>query len=357
MPPNRPKGRGGGGACPSRLPSGSPAKGHRGRLSTTFKLPVHQEGFPAIAPMKRSYQAISALWFSVWFPSLHAQEITTKWDVEIPEVIADGTRSELAVKPEPVDFKVLSSRTTRMQVSESSEMSDLPPIRGPINITVQLVEDPNLPDLPPPLPALPPDDPAVIARLAELQEKHRSSELVFLSATVDEHKRTLLRVYLNGRDEGSITAWSNLDFHHFCGLSSYWVKDAQDGSIHDFSFLMGIGTAETGQLETLAESKESPDAARKISQLPELATSGPAFILVEGDAKSPAMDTLEQLHDLYRKEGTRMEAAHHTREKAHAERKAYLLANPPKPQDVTIQFWKRNNPSPSGAQALEGGAP
>ena len=37
-----------------------------------------------------------------------------------------------------------------------------------------------------------------------------------------------------------------------------------------------------------------------------------------------------------------MEAAYHARVKARAERKAYLLANPPKPNDVTISFWKRN---------------
>ena len=49
MPPNRPNGRGGGGACPGcHLREG--AKGHRGRLVATFKLPVHQEGLPSAFP-------------------------------------------------------------------------------------------------------------------------------------------------------------------------------------------------------------------------------------------------------------------------------------------------------------------
>lgn len=49
----------------------------------------------------------------------------------------------------------------------------------------------------------------------------------------------------------------------------------------------------------------------------------------------------EQIHDLYRKEGKRMEAAYHAREKARAEHNGYLRANPPKPGDVTISFWKK----------------
>ena len=53
------------------------------------------------------------------------------------------------------------------------------------------------------------------------------------------------------------------------------------------------------------------------------------------------MDALYQIHDLYRKEGVRMAAAFHAREKANAERKAYLLANPPIPENIVIRFWKR----------------
>ncbi|MGL4398565.1 MAG: hypothetical protein ACRCXD_01740, partial [Luteolibacter sp.] len=86
------------------------------------------------------------------------ENATPAWDVEIPGPIADGTRAEPASKPEPIDLNVLSTRTTRMEVSEAPEMPDLPLVTGTINVTVQLVEDPNLTD-PPPLPALPPDDP------------------------------------------------------------------------------------------------------------------------------------------------------------------------------------------------------
>jgi hypothetical protein len=107
-------------------------------------------------------------------PSHGQEKLTPQWDVEIPVPIADGTPSQPAPQPEPVDFMVLTSRTRRMDVTEAPEMPDLPPIKGAINVTVQMVKDPGLPDPPPPpLPALPPDDPAVIARMAELRKNYR----------------------------------------------------------------------------------------------------------------------------------------------------------------------------------------
>jgi hypothetical protein len=276
---------------------------------------------------------------------LNAQEIVTKWDVEIPERITDGTPSKPAPEPEPIDLKVLSSRSTRMDVTEAPEMAGLPPITGTVNVTVQVVKDPNLPDPPPPLPALPPDDPAVIARLAELKEKYRGTELVFLSATVYDHNRTFLRIYPNGRVGDAVTAWSNLDFNHFSGFSTYRVKDAEDGTHYDFGLLMGIGGIDTRRWKEIAEARDieykGPEVP-EIPKIPDLADGGPAFVVLEGDKRSPAMATLEQIHDLYRKEGARMEEAYHAREKAHAERKAYLLANPPKPKDIVIKFWERD---------------
>jgi hypothetical protein len=247
-----------------------------------------------------------------------------------------------------------------MDVTKAPEMPELPPITGTINVTVQVVKDPNLPEPPPPLPSLPPDDPVAAARLAELAEKHRGTELVFLSATVYNHKRTFLRIYPNGRTVDSVTAWSNLDFNHFSGFSTYRVKDAEDGTLYDFGLLMGIGSTDTKRWAELAAARGFEYKAPEIPEMPDLADGGPSFVIVEGDATSPAMDTLEQIHDLYRKEGPRMEQAYHARVKAREERKAYLLANPPKPQDVNVCFWKRNRPvakEESGPDTREGGAP
>lgn len=304
--------------------------------------------------MKISSRITTVLLCSLGFTSLYAQEAATKWDVEIPGPISDGTRPAPTPAPEPIDFRVKNSRTSRMEVTEAPEMADLPPINGTINVTVQLVEDPRLTDPPPPLPALPPDHPAVVARLAELFEQYAGTQLVFLSAEVHDHNRTLLCIYPNGRLDDAVTAWSNLDFNHFSGFSTFRVKDGIDGTLHDIALLMGIGNTDKQRLEELAKNSGIDHDAPKVPEMPNLAEGGPTFIIVEGDAKSPAMDTLEQIHDLYRNEGARMESAYHAREKAQAERKAYLLANPQKPKDVTIRFWKRATPSPRGLLELEG---
>jgi len=288
------------------------------------------------------FPLVSFILLAALLPSQSQETAVPQWDVEIPGPITAGTPSEPAPKPEPIDFTVLSSRTTRMLVTEAPEMNDLPPVSGMINVTVQVVEDPKLPDPPPPLPAMPPDDPAVVARMAELLETYRGTDLVFLSATVYDHNRTFLRIYPNGKVGNDVSAWSNLDFNHFSGFSTYRVKDAVDGTIYDFGLLMGIGNTNFQRMREVAERSGSGDMTPEIPELPDFSAGGPAFIVVEGDAASPAMDTLEQIHDLYRKEGPRMEQAYHAREEARAERKAYLLANSPKPEDIVIKFWERD---------------
>ena len=273
--------------------------------------------------------------------------------MEIPGAISDGTRAAPAPKQEPIDFRVLTSRTQRLQVTEAAEMSGLPPIKGTINVTVQTVADPGLPDLPAPLPALPPSDPLVIARLKQLRESYRGTELVFLSATVIDHSRTLLRIHPNGKLEGEVTAWSNIDFSHFSGFSTYRVHH-EDGTFSDYGLLMGIGNTDTYRtLRRLAKYGHLYDLP-EIPELPDLALSGPSFVVVGGEVKGEAMDTLSQVHELYRKEGVRMEEAYHAREKASAERYAYLLKNPTVPEDVTLRFWKRR-PTPMLSDMDAGG--
>jgi len=279
---------------------------------------------------------------------LAAQEpAPAKWDVSIPEPIADGKPAAPVPRPAPIDFADLTTRTKRVDVVEAPEMPDLPPVTGKINVTVKLVEDPNLPPPPPPLEAVAPTDPQVIARLEELREKHGGTELIFLSCTVYDHHRSLVRIYPNGKVDQEVVAWSNLDFNHFSGFSTYQVKDGVDGTLYDYGLLMGLGNEDTGRLRQRLEQADQEYQAPEIPDIADLSVGGPAFVVVKGEAGSPAMATLEQIHDLYRQEGARMEAAYLAREKAQAERKAYLLANPPTPSDVTIRFWRKARPQSS----------
>jgi len=274
----------------------------------------------------------------------------------IPGEISEGKPDAPALRPEPLVFKVKNSVTRQMQVEEAPEMAGLPPIKGNIKVTVQLVQDPGLTDPPPPLPALAVDDPAVLARIQEFRSKRRLSKIAFVSATVYEHNCTLIRCYPNGDMTHVITAWSNLDFNHFSGFSRFEVK-GRDGVLQTYDLIMGISdTAGSRFVKRMAKDGKASQGPVP-PQLPNLASAGPAFVVVEGDTTDKeAMDLLQGMHDLYRNEGPRMEAAYQARIKAHEERKAYLLANPPKPEDVTIQFWRRDTPSAAGLENLKEGA-
>lgn len=275
-------------------------------------------------------------------------------ETKISGNISDGKPGLPAPKPEPIPFEIKSSITKRVHVVESPEMPDVPAPEGDINVTVQLVKDPGLPDPPPPLPALPPDDPAVLARMAEFSERYQETQLAFVSATVYDHSRTLLRCYPNGGTKREITLWSNLDFNHFCGFATFQVK-ASDGETRQYGLMMGIGNENIQQRTKFLAEHDREYVVPKIPQLPDLSEAGPAFVITEGDTSDrEAMELVEGMHNLYKVEGARMEAAYHARLKAHEERKAFLLANPPQPKDVTIQFWKRENPSPRGVQNLRG---
>ena len=281
-----------------------------------------------------------------------SEKPVTKWDVKIPEFesIADGTPPKPATEREPIDFNVIGSRTKKMDVVRTPEMPGLPPITGRINVTVRKVQDPGIPEPPKPLPTIDPTHPAVIARMEELREHYQGTSMIFLSASVYDHKRTLMRIHPNGDVENEITAWSNLDLNHLTGFSTYQVDDGVDGTSHYYSFIMGIGNENPEMYAKLASRNGWKYTPPEIPRLPDLEEGGPAFVVMEGKADSLAMATLEQIHDLYRKEGKRMEAAFHAREKAYAERKAYLLANPTKPKDVTVSFWRkptRTNAAPT----------
>jgi hypothetical protein len=261
--------------------------------------------------------------------------LTTK--AIIPGRITDGTAPPPPPPVEKPDFQIESTQVKQLDVVEAPPMPDLPPVEGTITLNVHTVADPGLPDPPPPLPPLPVDDPQVKARLAEMSAKYRETKVLFLSATVYDHKRTLVRCHPNGATAKEITAWSNLDFNHFCGFGTFEAKDA-DGEVRKYALLMGIGNENTERRQQLLATKGIVYDGPEIPALPD---DKPAFVIETENPDPEGVKLLEDLHALYRAEGTRMAKACTARQEAYEERKAYLLANPPKPKDVTVHFWKR----------------
>ncbi len=286
-------------------------------------------------------------------------------EAAISGTISDGTPCP-PTPPKPLPpFKVKSTVVRLLDVVEPPPMTGLPPVTGTITQTVHLVEDPRLADPPPPLPALPVTDPAVIARMKELRGKYQATQVVFVSATVYDHARTYLRCYPSGNGaKGEICGWSNLDFNHFSGFATYQVKGT-DGEVRQYALLMGVGNSDTVRTgNPLAKQKETRTGPElpESPELPDLASAGPSFVITEGETTDKeSMALIQGLHDLYRVEGTRMAAACKARQRADEQRRAFLLAHPPKPKDVTVLFWARDHPARPTAPvtapvATEGGA-
>ncbi|MEO8615796.1 MAG: hypothetical protein ABI600_11700 [Luteolibacter sp.] len=263
------------------------------------------------------------------------EEVTQGGNAEITGAIADGKPSPPAIPPVLPDFKVKSTVARELDVVEPPPMSGLPPVTGTITEMVHLVEDPKLPDPPPP-PVVTDSEVSVV--LAEAKKKYREARCLFLSATVYDHSRTLLRCYTSGNLRKEITAWSNLDFNYYSGFSNFKVKGAAE-EIRAYNIMdMGVGNEDTAKWAKLTAKYGAKYKAPKIPSLPD---GDPAYLIVSENPDEESVQIMEDLHQLYRNEGPRMKEAYLAREKAYAERYAYLLANPPVPEDVVIHFWKR----------------
>lgn len=113
--------------------------------------------------------------------------------------LLDGTPSPPAPPPPAPDFKVLQSRSKSIVREEPAPLPDMKPVRKTVTLTKQIIERPVLPDPPVPLPPLDITDPAVAARFAAMRSKFRKTEIVFVSATVIDHRATFVRWWPNGK--------------------------------------------------------------------------------------------------------------------------------------------------------------
>lgn len=256
----------------------------------------------------------------------------------IPVPVHDGTPS---LPPPPIEkpgFEIEATQIKEIDVVESPPMPGLPPVEGTIRITVHSVADPGLPDPPPPPPAPPKSlDSESPAFRDEDERQQRQSRFAFVSATVHEGPRTHLTIYPSGGRNQSVTVWSNLDFHHFSGFSTFEARDG-DSEPRIYHLFMGVHSENAELRRRMAIARglefEEPD-------IPSLPDGSPAFVIETENPDPETLTLINDLHALYRSEGPRLAHAHAARQQADATRRSHFLANPPKPEDVTIQFWNR----------------
>jgi hypothetical protein len=213
--------------------------------------------------------------------------------VSFPSDTVDKTESESRDRAEFPECEVLNSHSRKRYVRKPSEFPDLPPVEGEIMVTYELVSDPQFVD-----------------------EPERPLE----SGTVSDSEVPVVETDTQGRQVGEA----------------------------DYDLLIASSDHDTDSIRARAQQEGRRYEPPIIPDLPDLEEGGLAFVLVEsdgGDENPEAMVMLERLHKLYWSEGDRMKTAYEKRVKAREERKADLLANHPKPEDVRIRFWKRDTSS------------
>lgn len=218
--------------------------------------------------------------------------------------------------------------------------------QGGRTITIREIKPIALP--PPPAPVVPQVgakvDGEFSQRLAEYREAHPKSELLFLSATVfrskDSPPRTLVRLWPQGKGE-AIAFWSSADFALIAGGIQSFVDTA--GDTH--SLMMGWGNVDIDRMTDLMASKgrgyDAPD-------MPEFPEGKATFKVTGGQPTAEQLIPIQSLHDLYNMEYARLLTAWQGRERARVEREAYLKAHPPQPQDITLDYWRTENPASKG---------
>lgn len=285
----------------------------------------------------------------VIFSCLPAEEVIPIANAAIPGVISEGWPSPPMPLPVLPDFVVKNTVVRKMEVVEAPPMSGLPPVTGTIIETVHLVEDPQLPDPPPP-PAPPLDSGTQI----DLGNRPEQPRLLFLSATVYNHSRTLLRCHPSGNLGKEITVWSNLDFNCFCGFHTFKVTGA-NGEVRTYDMLgLGISNEDTEKRAQLMAKHGREYAAPEIPTLPD---GDPAYVIVDDNPDKESVQIIEDLHQFYRNEGPRIKEDYLTRIKEEAAKRAFFIAHPPVPKDRTIHFWQRDHPVGMSTETIkkEGG--
>ena len=212
---------------------------------------------------------------------------------------------------------------------------------GGRTITVREIKPIVLPSPPAePIPTAPTD--ASRFPIAETQLDRPKFPIVNLSATVYQPKdtapRTLVRWWPLGKGE-SIEFWSSADFTLIAG----GIQSFADSTGATHLLTIGCGKVDTDRLTDLQAAK-----APTIPEFP----AGQATVAYVG--KAPGEDealVIQSLLHLYNKNHATLLTAYQGREQSRLALAAELKAHPPKPKDITLNYWRTEKPAPANGGA------
>ena len=198
-----------------------------------------------------------------------------------------------------------------------------------------------------PPPAAPPSAPAPPVKAPDLSPEERETlrqreakahTVLFLSATVFDHRFTELRWTEAGRAHRAV---SSIDFQYLGGLPEIETADAI------YTVMLALGSV------TAAEAEEKTRQLPPVSQLPK---DRAAWLPVEdpGRESTPVMTALDAIHTWFDAHRAELLRAYEQRTAAEAERQRQLREHPPAPPAIIIRYGKMPNSTPAPARQEEG---
>jgi hypothetical protein len=281
--------------------------------------------------MKTSLPIIVAALLGGVLPGSAQEAVTFAPTARLLDELPDGTAVAEAPKPEFI--------VPAKDVLETKTVS-----QGGREVTVQKIRPIDLPE--PEAVAVPDvQQPAIQQRVAAAREEHPDQELLFVSAAVyrgkDGATRTLATVYPLGKGE-SVSFWSTADFGYLSGFSSFIGSQGETRSL-----IMAWSVEKIAGIAELAETnRQDPDRPA----LPALPAGKAAFAIVSTNPAPEALAAVQSLHDLYNNERDRLKAAYEGREQTRLQQEAELRANPPRPKNITLSYWRSEKPAPAAAK-------
>ena len=212
--------------------------------------------------------------------------------------------------------------------------------QGGRSITIRRIKPIALPLPPEPAPVVaestPQDD------LAEIGVPRPKRDFLFLGATVyrskDSPPRTLVRFWPDGHGE-PVSLWSSADF----GLLTGFADFAADG--HRYSLFMSWSHED---IDRMADLHASHDIPYEAPVMPDFPAGKATFTLIGDPPDDPEiLAPIQALHDIYNNELARLKAAYQGRERVRLQREADLKANPPRPKNITLNYWRTERPAPA----------
>ena len=188
-------------------------------------------------------------------------------------------------------------------------------------------------------PVLDQTHPAVQQRLAALRENAQHTEQIHIGATVYRSKDSPPRTYATYRPISGgnpVTFWSSADFALLTGFSSFLGSDGKTRSL-----TMMWSSRDLDRANQFPAQNPAP-------QIPNFPEGLATFAVTSENPTPEALAAIQSIHDVYNNEFDRLQAAYDSREQARLQQAAELKAHPPKPKDITLNFWDTQQSATTG---------